>query len=268
VPSMSLTIRSVPALIAHRGSSFDAPENTTAAFDQAVADGATAIELDVHLTKDGQLLVWHDEGLERTARMPGGVPSGALASIPFDEIALCDSGSWFNEAFPDRARAEFVGLCPLTLDDVLRRYGRRIDLFVELKNVGRSSGMAQAVVAAIDPHSTGRRHRIMSDDALALSKLHVERPDLELIQLLPHRGSWRLHLSEVARYAAAIAPLYTMAGRELIEAAHAFGLQAYPYTVNDTAVAEKLVTVGADGLITDTPARLLAPSRGPSLVDL
>jgi glycerophosphoryl diester phosphodiesterase len=253
-----------PHVIAHRGASFDAPENTTAAFDRALEQGADGLELDVHQTRDGHLIVWHDDSLDRTARLAGAVRGGVLAEVKFDEIALCDAGSWFNESFPERAMSEYVGLCPLTLEDVLLRYGDRIDLYIELKNVERSPGMIANVLDLLERHRGGRHHRILSTDPLSLLKIHTEDPAASLIQLLPHRGSWTLDLRDVARYAVALAPLYTMVGHRLVADARSVGLSVCPYTVNDPHTATELAEAGVDALITDVPAdmaRILTPPQ-------
>src|SRR5690606_24252570 len=85
-------------VIAHRGASAYAPEHTTAAYDLALAAGADYIEQDLQLTADGELIVLHDETLERTT---GGAHTGHVGDMPFADLADCDVGSWFNRQRPD-----------------------------------------------------------------------------------------------------------------------------------------------------------------------
>ncbi|WP_260962387.1 glycerophosphodiester phosphodiesterase [Pseudomonas citri] len=111
-----------PAVIAHRGASFDAPESTAAAYRLARDLGADYLELDLQRSKDGVLFVLHDDSLLRTTdvavKFPERKDSSANA-FTMAELKTLDAGSWFNTAYPDRARPSFVGLKILTLDEVI-----------------------------------------------------------------------------------------------------------------------------------------------------
>ena len=93
----------LPKIIAHRGSSAHAPENTLAAFELAAADGAEGIEFDVRLTRDGEAVVIHDADLKRT-RLREGIVSGMTAA----ELAEIDVGTWFNRKHPAQANPVFA----------------------------------------------------------------------------------------------------------------------------------------------------------------
>ncbi|MDP8962167.1 MAG: glycerophosphodiester phosphodiesterase, partial [Actinomycetota bacterium] len=103
-------------VVAHRGASEDAPEHTTHAYDAALAQGADSIEVDLRLTRDGVLVCWHDETLERIAGM-----SAAVGDLTLDELRGLDVGSWFNRAHPERARPQFVGAQVVTFAQQLER---------------------------------------------------------------------------------------------------------------------------------------------------
>jgi glycerophosphoryl diester phosphodiesterase len=111
-----------PAVIAHRGASFDAPESTAAAYKLARDLGADYLEMDLQRSKDGVLFVLHDNNLQRTTdvatKFPDRKDSPANA-FTIAELKTLDAGSWFNAAYPDRARPSFVGLKILTLDEVI-----------------------------------------------------------------------------------------------------------------------------------------------------
>jgi glycerophosphoryl diester phosphodiesterase len=247
-------------VIAHRGASALAPENSRAAFDLAVEQGSDAIELDVQQTSDGELVVWHDDSLDRTARLDGVRATGDLGARTFDEIALCDIGSWFNDGNASGAAAEYVGLCPLRLEDVLEEYGGRVQLFIELKRPERSPGMVQRAVELVPQHQRfDRPHHILSTDAGSLISIHCTAPTIPLLQVLPHQGQWPLTLKEVAGYAAGVSPLRSMVGPNFVSSAAAHGLTVYPHTVNNRSEIERLVDYGVDGIITDDP-RLLRRS--------
>lgn len=123
-PKALATLQGIPhpAVIAHRGASFDAPESTAAAYKLARDLGADYLELDLQRSKDGVLFVLHDDSLLRTTdvatRFPERKDSPANA-FTMAELKTLDAGSWFNAAYPDRARPAFAGLKILTLDEVI-----------------------------------------------------------------------------------------------------------------------------------------------------
>ncbi|MCQ6257798.1 glycerophosphodiester phosphodiesterase [Pseudomonas sp. Q11] len=111
-----------PAVIAHRGASFDAPETTAAAYKLARDLGADYLELDLQRSKDGVLFVLHDDSLLRTTDVATKFPErkdSTANEFTMAELKTLDAGSWFNAAYPDRARPSFVGLKILTLDEVI-----------------------------------------------------------------------------------------------------------------------------------------------------
>ncbi|RON23153.1 glycerophosphodiester phosphodiesterase [Pseudomonas brassicacearum] len=111
-----------PAVIAHRGASFDAPESTAAAYKLARDLGADYLEMDLQRSKDGVLFALHDNNLQRTTdvatRFPDRKDSPANA-FTMAELKTLDAGSWFNTAYPERARPSYAGLKILTLDEII-----------------------------------------------------------------------------------------------------------------------------------------------------
>lgn len=110
-----------PAVIAHRGDSYHAPEETRPAYKLARDEGADYLELDLQRTRDGHLIALHDTSLKRTTNIEDVFPERADAPVntfTLAEIKRLDAGSWFNKTYPDRARAGFAGLKILTLDEV------------------------------------------------------------------------------------------------------------------------------------------------------
>ncbi|WP_243633152.1 glycerophosphodiester phosphodiesterase family protein [Paenibacillus xerothermodurans] len=110
-------------VIAHRGASGYGPEHTVTAYKQAVKMNADYVELDLQMTKDGQLIVMHDESLARTTNAERLYPNRApwmVKDFTLDEIRRLDAGSWFNEAHPDLARKEYSGQRVMTLAEVIQ----------------------------------------------------------------------------------------------------------------------------------------------------
>lgn len=151
-----------PRIIGHRGASWARPENTPAAFDLALAEGADGLELDLQLTKDDQVVVFHDKTLSML-----GMKHRRIAQYRRDELAELDVGSWFAP--------EYANQRILDLDQVLERYGHRTDLYLEIKPVGelrrpeRALRLAQIVADRVAAHP--HLHRIyvlsFSDQVLA-----------------------------------------------------------------------------------------------------
>ncbi|WP_348761158.1 glycerophosphodiester phosphodiesterase family protein [uncultured Salinisphaera sp.] len=110
-----------PAVVAHRGNSFHAPEETRPAFELARAEGADYLEADLQRTRDGVLVAIHDTDLRRTTNIEAIFPERAadpVNTFTLAELKRLDAGSWFNDAFPERARASYVGQKILTLDEL------------------------------------------------------------------------------------------------------------------------------------------------------
>ena len=132
--------------IAHRGASALAPENTIAAFERAVELGADVIELDLHMSQDGELVVIHDDTLDRTTDGSGPVHHRSLG-----ELMRLDAGRWFGEGF--------AGQRIPRLDEVLDRFAGKVPLALEIK-AGSTffPGIEEKVVSALRERRAWRRH--------------------------------------------------------------------------------------------------------------
>lgn len=252
-------------VIAHRGASYDAPEHTFAAWDLALAREADWIELDLQMTRDGALVVVHDDSLDRTARGPAADCRGPIRERTLAQLASCDVGRWFNERHPDRARAAYVGLRIPTLDSVLTRYGRTARFYIETKNPADAPGMEEALLASLRRHGiltgpeSARRVLVQSFSAASLQRLHVLAPDLRLVLLREEAipsDSLEAFLTTLAGYAKGLGPSRAIVSRRLVERAHVAGLFVHPYTVNEAVTMSVLLGLGVDGMFTDRPELL------------
>lgn len=252
-------------IIGHRGASGLAPEHTFASWDRALEDGADYLEQDLQLTADGVLIVMHDDSLNRTARGPGCL--GPVRERQWSEIRDCDVGSWFNEAFPDRARPEYAGQRIPTLDAVLERYRDRARFYIETKNPEAAPGMEEELLRLLRRHDLLPRragdHRVIIQSFSDRSLLHIRQlePLLPLVQLFRSREiSWtiRRRLDRVSAWAMGIGPNKDDVDAKLVAAAHDRGLVVHPWTVNDPADLDRLMALGVDGVFTDYPARAAA----------
>ena len=213
-------------VIAHRGASGYAPEHTLAAYELALAQGAEVLELDVRGTRDGELVVLHDKTLLRTTGDPR-----RIAAVTLAELA--------------------PGARPLTLDDVLERYGRRAQLLVEVKDP--APPWEEGVAAAIARHGLAGRAIVQSFDRVGLRRMRVAAPWLEVAALCGRGPATSRGLRSMARYASGIGVWHGAVTAPLVLRAHAAGLTVRAWTVNAPAEMRRLRALGVDGLITDVP---------------
>jgi glycerophosphoryl diester phosphodiesterase len=237
-------------VVAHRGASAQAPENTMEAFRLAVELGADAIELDVHLTDDGQLAVIHDETLDRTTDR-----GGPVASLTMDDIRAADAGANFHRTddagFAFRGR----GLRVPSLPEVLEWLPPSLGLVIEIK--ARSA--VDALVSAVQGHAVndGDRLQVISFDQPSIERVHELDPSIPTGYLLvpgeavepaltwtSSRGHRAIHPWEGDL---GLDPMPTLAQ------AQAFGLRVGCYVVNDPVRMQHLAACGIWGFVTDQP---------------
>lgn len=183
-----------PAVIAHRGASHDAPESTAPAYQLARDLGADYLELDLQRSRDGVLVVVHDDDLRRTSDVAERFPErkdSPVSAFTLAELKSLDAGSWFNRAYPERARAAFVGLRLLTLDEVLDIAEgsplHKPGLYIETKVPGQFPGIEQELHKALEKRGwLDRPGRVVlqSFDRDSLSLLHKAMPQVPKVLLL------------------------------------------------------------------------------------
>jgi glycerophosphoryl diester phosphodiesterase len=257
--------------IGHRGASGYAPEHTIPAYDLALKMGADYIEQDLQLTKDGVLVVLHDETLDRTARptaesAPGDC-TGLVREKTLAQIKTCDVGTWFNETYPQYAQPEYVGLRIPTLEEVFQEYRKGTNYYIETKSPESAPGMEEELLRLMDEYGLTKpaadkwQVLIQSFSPASLQKIHTLDPSLPLIQLFSSSetsATIQAKLDATAAYAVGIGPSKSDVDKPLVDAAHARCLDVHPYTVNETAEMETLISIGVDGMFTNFPDRLEA----------
>ena len=233
-------MRHRPLLIAHRGASAVAPENTRAAILAASRVGADMVELDVQLTRDGRVVIFHDTRLERTTN-----GRGRLRTSRYVDLARLDAGSWFAPRF---ARERI-----LLLSRALRLTPRRVALNLELKRTPKRQALIGAVLRALRTARVTRRILLSSFDARLLRPLVPTGLRYALICRTDAERSLR---QAIRLRCAAWHPFSTLVTPRRIATAHAVGLRVHVWTVDDPHQARRLIRLGVDGLFTNHPARL------------
>ncbi|TDT29857.1 glycerophosphodiester phosphodiesterase [Naumannella halotolerans] len=251
------------AIIAHRGASALAPENTLAAAELGIAHGAELIECDVQRTADGELVVIHDPTAGRTTNVSAVLPRlrpWNISELTLAQLQSLDAGSWFDVAYADQR----VPTLTQWLETIGPRAGMQIEIKQtsekypvehELADILTASPAAQHAIAdgrlviqAFDLDWLRGRYAPLAGEGVRLGALCNSRPSSKLIESL---SSWADQLN----------PRLGATDRSLIDNAHRHGLQVCVWTVDKTADMRRLLDAGADGIITNEPAKLLALSR-------
>ena len=233
-----------PWIIAHRGASGHAPENTIAAFQRAVELGAGFIETDVHLTRDARFVLIHDSTLERTTNGRGAVRDYNLAALK--EL---DAGHWFDRQFMgERIPSLEEGLSFAQKHDVV--------FYLEVK-YDAAWGMHHALIAAIQNSNNAARTIVISFDAGTLKAL-LQLDTSIMIGLLVDKPGIDMVKSAVDAGARQLCPRADLVTRELVEEAHRADLHVVTWTVNEAGHMRAMIEAGVDGIMTDLPDRLRA----------
>jgi glycerophosphoryl diester phosphodiesterase len=232
-----------PLNFAHRGASYEAPENTLAAFLLATELGADGVELDVQLTKDGELVIIHDLTLETTTDGSGLVRDKTLA-----ELKQLDAGSRFDPSF--------AGAQIPTLQEVIDVVGHKLLLNIELKTSSwRDDGLAAAVVRTIEESRLWGRVVLSSFSLMAVRRVKQLNPWIPVGLLyspdqgIPWRKAW------LRRWVRpdALHPYYSIADAAYVRWAKQHGYRVHIWTVDQPGDMWQLMRRGVDMIITNRP---------------
>lgn len=234
-------------LIAHRGASGAAPENTAAAIRLALKAGADMIELDVQLTRDHRLVIFHDERLERTTN-----GRGVLSRWRYRDVARFDAGSW--------CARRFAGERILLVSQALRLIPPPYWINLELKRTTQTRWLIPRLLRCLQWTRTTSRVLVSSFDGSLIARLRQRAP--HLATALVCRQHPFQHLRRAVRLGcAALHPHQTTVSPRLVDQAHAAGLQVYAWPVDHLSQARRLARMGLDGVFTNVPAILRAAER-------
>ncbi len=234
---------SAPLVIAHRGSSGVAPENTLASFELAVSQGATAVECDVVLSADAVPIVIHDTTLDRTTN-----GSGAVSTLAWSDLARLDAGSWKDPKYgPERL---------VRLGDLLRQANGRARVIIELK-AGDPDTLAQTTLEAIEANP-GVDTAVISFVPAVVEAVRRAIPGVAVGYLYSRHWPWATDHADVISRARAIgahfvSPEYSLATDELCSVAHRAGMPVSVWTCNDPESMRGLALAGVDAITTDWP---------------
>src|ERR1700684_1748538 len=218
-----------PWVIAHRGASGHAPENTMAAFERAVALGAGFIETDLHLTRDARFVAIHDPTLA--------------------EIRKLDAGLWFDR--------EFMGQRVPTLEEIVEFAAKHdVIFYLELKYEA-AWGMHHSLIGALRKSGGAQRSIIISFNESALTALRQVAPSAMMGLLFdePNQDYAKTGIELGVRQ---LCPHHSLVTPELVEQAHGLDLQVATWTVDDAEIMRAMIAAKVDGIMTNFPDRLQA----------
>jgi glycerophosphoryl diester phosphodiesterase len=256
-----------PEVVAHRGYSAEEPEHTLAAYQRALAAGADALETDVRLTADGQLVCVHDRTVDRTSD-----GSGVISTLTLAELEQLDFGArqdrWEDYEDPPVIRDEGNQILTLpTLLALVRDCGRDVRLAIETKHPTRYAGYLETrVVETLEDFGWARPAsaadspvRVMSFSLLALRRVHRLAPTLPTVLLMED--------VPVRLRSGALPPRVGIAGPSIdvlrrhpryVAKVQAAGGRVHVWTVDETADIELALDLGVDAIITNRPSRVIA----------
>ncbi len=276
-----------PAVIAHRGASYLAPEETRPAFLMARELGADYLEFDIQRTKDGVLIALHDDDLSRTTNVAEVFPGrekDTIDTFTFAELQQLDAGSWFNRQNPDRARDSFKDLGILRLEDIIQiaeTGSNRPGIYIETKAAQRFPGIERQLVETlaangwINDRGSQVRVRLIfqsfEPDSLArLKELAPDIPRLLLVdEVMTSKAGWEVILQKATEIGAGIgtwgyhwafgshwsikdAPTrHIMTWPWYTGEAHRAGLFVHVWTIDDRWEMWMVRVGGADGIFTN-----------------
>jgi glycerophosphoryl diester phosphodiesterase len=214
-----------PLIVGHRGNARYAPENTCVSFAQAIEAGATMVEMDTRLSKDGQIVLMHDETIDRTTNAKGN-----LADLMSQELARLDAGSWKDPKYHGEPVPTLTQVAEVCRDKAI--------MMLDLKCRGQGPAISQWVILA--PWDM--------DEGIALARLLPGMPRVLICEDPPPDLAELKHLGFDG-----FSIDHQVLQQSFVSAARSLGLKVYTWTVNEPTDLLRVSSFGVDGIITDAP---------------
>ncbi len=239
--------------IGHRGARGLAPENTLSAIAEGLKDKADRIEIDVHQTKDGKVVVMHDAKVDRTTN-----GHGLIKNYTYTDLSALDAGSWFDKKFANEKVP--------TLDETIKFIHGQADLIIEIKRGDDYyPNIIENILKIIKDNNAGSWCIIHSFYTDVLAKVHVLEPSIRLhklfvckIKFLPVLVGKGFEIYNFNKYSyiSEYSLNYHFANKGIIKRIKSKGKKVNVWVLNDQRIINNLISIGVDGIITDFPDRL------------
>ena len=232
--------QSVPEVVAHRGDSVYAPENTMPAFELAIEEGVDCIELDIHQTKDGVIMISHDDNLLRVSG-----EDVCVHELTYDEAVKLDVGSYFSPSFK--------GLHLSTLEELLDKVAPTdVNLQIEIKPTGYENHLEEQLLDLLIEKGMHDRVTVICLKSEPLIRLKELDPTINTAFCMFIAGQ----SIENIEFSDDFSIEETNATAELISNIHAAGKKCYVWTINSEENLQSLIDMGVDGIVTDNPMKM------------
>ncbi|MBO3062701.1 glycerophosphodiester phosphodiesterase family protein [Mammaliicoccus fleurettii] len=236
--------------IAHRGASGSTPEHTSVAYDKAIKQNADYTELDLQMTKDKKLIAMHDNKLDRTTN-----GTGLVKNKSYEEIKRLDAGVWFDKKFKGEKVPE--------LNDVLNKYKKKTNFYIETKHPDMYPGMDKQLINDLENNSMldedGLKKGkliIQSFSESSLKNIHKLNESIPLIQLIDDKDILKLNDKELKRlsnYAYGLGFNKDLVNKDLVEQCHKHELKVHVFTLNNEEEVKEMKKFNVDGAFNNNP---------------
>ncbi len=256
--TISFSQNRITQVIAHRGGSNLAPENTVSAFQNAIDLGVDMIEIDVEQTSDAVVVVLHDDNVDRTTN-----GTGRIDSLSYDYVKNLDAGSWYS----DKYKGEHIS----TLEEVLQLIDGQVILLIEIKSGSeRYPGIEKRTVDLVHRHKADSWVIIQSFNKKAIDRVKTMDSSLRTYYLLG--GSFNNFYKEAMTSSSfdfgheGVGVHHKYLNEENINGLKKLGVKIFAWTVDDPSNMDKFLKLGIDGIITDSPDILIKKmTKNPSV---
>ena len=229
-------------VVAHRGFSGEYPENTVIAFDEALKLEVDMIELDIHLSRDHELIIIHDATVDRTSN-----GNGSVGNMTLSEIKRLDAGSWMD--------TRFKGVSFLTLEEALNQISRKTWLNVHIKAYDHDRDIVTPLVVKQLEASGVLTSGFIASDETTLRLARQIQPEISICNLSTTPYESYIDRS-LAIGCTILQPGNAMVDASFVKNAHAHHLEVNPFYADDKAEMKRLIACGVDGVLTNYPDRL------------
>jgi glycerophosphoryl diester phosphodiesterase len=228
------------AIVAHRGGCLLAPENTLAAFKNAIILGVDWIEIDVQQSSDKVTVVIHDKTLNRTTN-----GKGQVDKTTYNELSCFDAGVAFSK--------KFSGEKVPTLEETMVLIEGKCKLLIEIKHPDTSGDIEKDVASLIQKYKAWSWCMVQSFDYQSVFRIHQLDPQIRTALLFVKPNIERIQNNEEMGFLSGISIYHRFAGKRTIERLHRIQKTVFVWTVNHPNRIQKIIENGADGIITDDP---------------
>jgi glycerophosphoryl diester phosphodiesterase len=236
-------------VIAHRGASGYAPETTLEGYRLALQMGVDGVEMDVHRLRDGVIVAIHDSDVQRTTN-----GRGQISELTLKDLKELDAGSWFNRAFPKKAKQKFVGLKVPTLQEIMDLTKESpVELYIEIKDPERyTPDLEPTLLSMVRSTQLEKRAHFLSFSSQSVKKIKALDPAMQTALLIS--GSAKDAVGAAMCVSAdELAIHHALATSAIVNAAHRNGLSVSVWTVNRQSDMLRALHLGVDGIITNYP---------------